>query len=424
MKNNNKTAYAGIDLGTSGCRLIVIDQAEDIVFEDRIIYTDDSMQTPTLWWQSVSQLILNLPQNIAEKIAAISIDGTSGTLLLTDAQGNPTSPALLYNDTCAIVQAERIKAIAPENSGSHGAGSSLSKLLFLLENYPNNNHAYALHQADWISNKLMGKFGFSDENNCLKLGFDSVKQCWSDWMKKLAFPLHLLPKVSPAGELIGTISQEMAKQLRLPNSVKIIAGTTDSIAAFIATGASELGEAITSLGSTLAIKLISDRPIFSSKMGVYSHKLGEHWLVGGASNTGGAVLRKFFSVEEMRQMTAELNPTQLLNLGYYPLTKAGERFPVADPDKQPILYPRPDSNVQFFQAILEGIADIEVQAYKSLKELGSPYPNSIFTVGGGNANHHWTRIREAKACIAIKNPKYSEAAYGSALLAARATKKI
>ena len=65
IKNNNKAAYAGINLGRSGCRLIIIDQAEDIVFEDRIIYTDDSMQTPTLWCQSVSQLLLNLPYNIA-----------------------------------------------------------------------------------------------------------------------------------------------------------------------------------------------------------------------------------------------------------------------------------------------------------------------------------------------------------------------
>lgn len=58
----------------------------------------------------------------------------------------------------------------------------------------------------------------------------------------------------------------------------------DSIAAFLAVGIdpSELGAAVTSLGSTLAVKLLSDSRVDDAAYGVYSHRLGDTWLVGAA----------------------------------------------------------------------------------------------------------------------------------------------
>jgi sugar (pentulose or hexulose) kinase len=55
----------------------------------------------------------------------------------------------------------------------------------------------------------------------------------------------------------------------------VCAGTTDSIAAFVAAGVSQPGEAVTSLGSTLAVKLLSQQRVDDAAYGVYSHKLGE-----------------------------------------------------------------------------------------------------------------------------------------------------
>jgi len=254
----------------------------------------------------------------------------------------------------------------------------------------------------------------------LKLGYDSVAGNWPTWMNSLNFPLNLLPKVYATGDTLGVISDKMAKQLQLPNTIKIIAGTTDSIAAFIATGASQIGEAVTSLGSTLAIKVISDQPIFSPEMGVYSHRLGDLWLVGGASNTGGATLLKYFTLQKMQAMTPKLMPEKLLNLGYYPLPKIGERFPIADPEKKPRLLPRPKEDIDFFQAILEGITNIEKQAYKTLERLVALYPVCIYSVGGGSRNIQWTKMRKSIIDEKIIKPRYNEAAYGVALLAANA----
>ncbi|MEZ5452826.1 MAG: ATP-binding cassette domain-containing protein, partial [Thiothrix sp.] len=193
--------YAGIDLGTSGCRLIVTDARGGIQAATRVVYPANVEQTPELWWSAAQQVLAELPDSIRASLQAIAVDGTSGTILLTDAQGNPTTPVLMYDDARAVEQSRRIATVAPRESGAHGATSSLAKLLWLLENFPNQPHAHALHQADWIAGKLAGHLGFSDENNCLKLGYDPVKREWPRWVKSLV-PEHLLPGVFVPGEKI------------------------------------------------------------------------------------------------------------------------------------------------------------------------------------------------------------------------------
>ncbi len=62
---------------------------------------------------------------------------------------------------------------------------------------------------------------------------------------------------------------------------------------------------------------------------------------GGASSTGGAVLKEFFTSEQLKELSAQIDPDQPSGLDYYPLTKPGERFPVNDPHLEPRLTPRP-----------------------------------------------------------------------------------
>jgi sugar (pentulose or hexulose) kinase len=209
----------------------------------------------------------------------------------------------------------------------------------------------------------------------------------------------------------------------LPARCLLVAGTTDSIAAFIATGACETGEAVTSLGSTLVLKLISDKPVFSSRLGVYSHRLGDSWLAGGASNSGGKVLLQYFDPARMKQLTPMLEPETPTGLDYYPLAQAGERFPRNDPGLQPALEPRPDDEVKFFQALLEGIAGIEAEGYRALSQLGAPAVSKVFTSGGGSTNPAWRKIRELKLGVPVEIAGHSEASYGAALLAMRAIVK-
>ena len=102
------------------------------------------------------------------------------------------------------------------------------------------------------------------------------------------------------------------------------------------------GDGVTSLGTTLTLKLLSDKPVFAPDFGIYSHRIGEQWLAGGASNTGGAAIGKFFTAEDIARLTPLLDPDHPTGLDYYPLPRPGERFPVNDPNFQPRLEPRPD----------------------------------------------------------------------------------
>jgi len=420
------TLAVGVDLGTSGCRAIAVDSDDrSIVAQARVSLPASqktpegvSEQNPADWWQGVRQVLHELTGDLkGHRIDAIAVDGTSATLLLTDADGDPLTAALMYDDTRAQDLLPRIAAAAPEESPVHSAGSSLAKLLHLIDHFALPIGYRVVHQADWITGRLLGRYDFSDENNALKLGYDPIHRRWPQWMEALGIDMETLPEVVPAGRRLGVISSAAAKATGLSEGTKVIAGTTDSTAAFLATGAQQPGDAVTSLGSTLVLKILSEIPIADTSRGVYSHRLGDRWLVGGASNSGGAVLARFFDDEAMTRLSKALTPDHPTDLDYYPLLKPGERFPINDPNYPPRLTPRPEDDRLFFQALLEGIARIEQQGYALLQELGAPAPRRILTTGGGARNEPWRRIRERLLGVPVSAASQQEAAYGAALLA-------
>ncbi len=420
--------HIGIDLGTSGCRAIAIDdrgrpQGEASVALPAPRHNGARCeQDPALWWQATRDcLTLLLTRIPASEVAAIAVDGTSATLLLTDADGRPLGPALMYNDSRATEQAARIATIAPADTAAQGPTSALAKLLWLRDEGLTQQACHALHQADWIAAQLSSRLGVSDINNALKLGFDPQTNTWPDWLEALDLPRSLLPEVVAPGTPLAPLSTDNARHFGLPADTLMVAGTTDSTAAFLATGASRPGEAVTSLGSTLVLKVITERPVFDARYGIYSQPLAvdgqRRWLVGGASNSGGAVLRQFFSDAQMREMTPRLYPERRLCLEYYPLPAPGERFPINDSRLAPRMTPRPHDDTRFFQALLEGISRIEKRGYDLLAELGAPYPISVRSTGGGAQNSAWAAIRRSLLGVPMLSAKHSEAAMGAALLA-------
>ena len=424
--------FLGIDIGTSGIRGSAINEDENeiashhIAFENSQTENTRNEQNPTIWSTQLDSLISEISRHIQQldsphQIVAIAIDGTSSTLLACKKDGTQLPPAMMYNDQQSDKQAEIISRFAPIDTAVHSASSSLAKALFLLEKHPETE--LFCHQADWLSASLTGQYGISDENNCLKLGYDSVNQCWPEWLfhnnENTALTKNQLPTVVSPGTKIGQVTTALIEKYHLAKHCTVFAGTTDSNAAVLATGAKQLGDAVTSLGSTLVIKLFSDKPIFNPEYGIYSHRLNNQWLVGGASNSGGSVLLQYFTTAQLKELTEQINTAQLTGLDYYPLPATGERFPVNDKNKKNNTEPRPTSNVEFFQALLEGIANIESDGYKKLESLGATPPQRIYTAGGGSSNMAWVEIRNKISGINIVKATHSEACYGSALLAKR-----
>lgn len=407
----------GIDFGTSGARAIVIDIEGTIQAEARYDFeAQAAADWVTTWHKGLFSLIEQIPLKLRSKISAIAIDGTSSTVLLCDRLGNTLAAPLLYNDARGAAVLETLKVIAPPNHTVLSATSSLAKLLWLRQLPCFSNAKYLLHQADWLAFLLHGQLGISDYHNALKLGYDVEQLNYPDWLTRLPI-IELLPKVLAPGTPVANVTSDVATRLGLRRDCLVCAGTTDSIAAFLASGASTPGIAVTSLGSTLVLKLLSRTRIEDSRFGIYSHRLGDLWLTGGASNTGGAVLRQFFTDEQIKRLSRQIEPSTESSLDYYPLLKPGDRFPINDPTLPPRLKPRPNNPVDFLHGLLESIARIELKGYQLLQNLGATELTKVYTAGGGAVNPTWTAIRARHLQVPLISPVHTAAAYGTALLA-------
>lgn len=411
---------AGIDLGTTGARVVVMTPSLEIVAQGAagLDQRGTRAQSPQAWWQAVETALKQAVSGIDRtSIRAIAVDATSGTVLPVDAEGNPLAQPLMYNESVRDEAVhERIASVIAGESAAHGPTSGLAKAL-AFQDIPDVKKV--LHQADWIAGRFTGRFDTSDENNALKTGYDPIERRWPEWIAATGLPLDLLPRVETPGTPIGLLAPPIAKAFGLAEDVAVIAGTTDGCASFLATGATEAGDGVTILGSTLTLKLLCERPVFAPRFGVYSHRINGLWLAGGASNTGGKVLSQYFTGEEIMRLSKEIDPLTETGLDYYPLSKPGERFPVMGPDLLPRLTPRPASDAQFLKAMLEGIASIEKSGYDQLTALDAPALRSVRTVGGGAGNPAWTAMRRHRLGVPFLAVASEQAAAGAARLALR-----
>ncbi|MFQ3679697.1 MAG: FGGY-family carbohydrate kinase [Pseudanabaenaceae cyanobacterium] len=411
--------FIGIDFGTSGVRAAAVDEAHRLQAFSRCEYV---LQDPQTWRPALEAVLAALPLTIRRQTRALAVDATSSTLVFGDSQGRIVLGPLLYNDPCGETVLPQIEAVAPQGHVVVAATSSLAKLLWALAgDRPSLTDTYLLHQADWLGFCLHGRLGFSDYHNALKLGYDVERLRYPDWFHDLDLPVRL-PAVQVPGSPVGLLLPDW-QALGFPPSCTVCAGTTDSNAAFLAsTGTPQpsVGTAVTSLGSTLVLKLLSERSVNDSRYGVYSHRLDvqgqPRWLVSGASNTGGSVLRQFFDEETLLTLSAQINPEVESPFSYYPLPSPGERFPVNDPHLVPRLSPQPEDPADFLQGLLESMARIEAKGYALLQVLGASRVQRVYTTGGGAANATWTKIRSRILGMVPQPPACTEAAYGCALL--------
>lgn len=63
------------------------------------------------------------------------------------------------------------------------------------------------------------------------------------------------------------------------------------------------------------------------------------------------MLRKHFTDAQLAELTERIDPSVPTGLHFYPLVAPGERFPVNDPELQPVLEPRPEDDAKFLQGV-------------------------------------------------------------------------
>jgi sugar (pentulose or hexulose) kinase len=409
-----------VDLGSSGLRLAVVERCGEQLAESASPYPRP-FNDPAGWQEGLIGLVSRLPGELRQRIAALALDGTSGTLLLCRQDGSRPDGllgwALPYHQACPeqAGQAHSIAGCGP----AAGCSGSLARALHLLEaaDQAGEPGPWLLrHQADWLMGWLLGDWSWGEEGNNLRLGWDPSGQRWLGGITAQPWAAGL-PRIAASGTILGRLTAAAAAMLGLPAGCRVVAGSTDANAGVLAADPGP-GDGVTVLGTTLVLKQWSPAPLRGP--GVSSHRIGGRWLVGGAANAGAGVLRQFFSDDQLTELSRQIDPSQPSGLQLRPLPGRGERFPIDDPVLEPILGPRPVSDARFLQALLEGLARHEAAGWTQLQRLGAPPIRRVITIGGGARNPQWRAIRQRLLSLPVLNRPGLSAALGMARLAASA----
>jgi len=400
--------YGGLDFGTSGARISIINHHKELILSNSVPYLY-SFKNPNTWINSCEKLLNSLPIEVKNKLNKLAISGTSGTLTASNVNGDPIGEAIPYYEACNEHKL-LIESLTSEEDHLQTPYSSLAKALKLIEKYGTN--ILLRHQSDWITGWFLKDWTHGEEGNNLKLGWDLKNESWpksylnTSWQK-------CLPQIVKSGKKIGQINPHLAERFLLNKKLILISGTTDSNASVIAAGLRK-EDGLTVLGTTMVVKKIIDNPI--KEQGITTHRVNGDWVCGGASNAGCGILSKFFSDLEINELSRQINPSISTSLNLLPLNSKGERFPINNSNLEPILCPRPVSDSLYLQALFEGLAKIELKGWEKLSKLTGSLPKKIITIGGGSKNPQWRIIREKIINIPIVSCNKTTS-FGTALLA-------
>ncbi len=400
--------YGGLDFGTSGARISIIDLNKELIYSNSVPYLYN-FENPNSWINSCKKLLDSLPITVKSNLSKLAISGTSGTLTASSLKGEPIGEAIPYHQACNEHKI-LLESLTAGQEHLRTPYSSLAKALNLIDKYGTN--ILLRHQSDWITGWFLKDWTHGEEGNNLKLGWDLTKESWPKSYLNTTW-LKCLPKIIKSGEIIGQINCDIAKRFNLNKKLILISGTTDSNASLIA---ANLGkeDGLTVLGTTIVVKKIINKPI--KVQGVTTHRVSGNWICGGASNAGCGILSKFYSDLEIKELSRQINPSKNTSLNLLPLNSKGERFPVNNSNLEPILGPRPVSDSLYLHALFEGLANIELKGWEKLCELTGSLPKKIITIGGGSKNPQWRKIREKIINIPIVSCN-KNTSFGTALIA-------
>lgn len=425
--------WIGIDLGTQSVRALAVTSDGEIRSSGQAPLTSDRRdsrheQNPDEWWSAVGLACRAATSGLrtTDRVRALSVCGTSGTVLLVDAQGNALTAGLMYDDGRAADEAERANALGHPLWTRLGYGAiqrvwGLPKWMWLAAHHK-NQPIYLAQQADYITGRLAGRRTAADLSNSLKSGCDTIEGRWDTaLMESLGLAPNRLPDLVRPGTQVGTVDRAAAAHTGLPEGAPIIAGMTDGCASQLASGAATSGSWNSVLGTTLVMKGKSPTLIHDPGGVVYSHRSPDgDWLPGGASSAGaGAFTRALGADADLNALSHQAGQSHEQPAVVYPLaSERGERFPFIAPDATLVLPDALSGNpVQTYRSLSYGLAAVERLCFDYLRATGFPTSGQVSLTGGGIKSAYLNRLRATMLNRTLVVPEIAEPALGMALLA-------
>lgn len=434
-------AYIGIDLGTSAVKLLLVDEQGKIHNEVTKEYPLEfpqpgwSQQNPEDWWNAVTEGIPELLAGFdAAQVAGIGCGGQMHGLVVLDKDDNVIRPAILWNDGRTAQQVDYMNGVIGKEKLSAltaniaFAGFTAPKILWMKENEPENfaKIAKIMLPKDYINYMLTGVHScdYSDASGMLLL--DVRNKCWSKEMLDICgISEKQMPKLFESYDCIGTIDPEIAKQLGIHGTVKVVAGAGDNAAAAVGTGTVGAGGCNISLGTSGTIFISSDNfgvdP--NNALHAFAHADGGYHLMGcmlSAASCNKWLCEDILGTSDYAAEQAGITDEKLgRNTVYFLPYLMGERSPINDTNARGTFVgmTMDTSRSDMVQAVLEGVAFAIRDSFEVAKSLGIEIPRSNIC-GGGAKSKLWQKIMANVLNIPLDSVVTEQGpGYGGAMLA-------
>ena len=396
----------GIDIGTSGCKVLLIDEKGNILKQASAEYPISvpepgwTEQSPDDWWLGVESCLAEINEPNPD---AIGVTGQMHGSVFLDAQGQVVRPALLWNDQRTVAECEQIEATVGSERlkeltcNPALTGFQLPKLLWLRNHEPSNFHLVrqVLLPKDFIRFKLTGVYA-TEVSDASGTGIFDVKgRTWSQQVADaLGINLELFPQVFESDE----ISAKTTPQSHLSEGIPVVGGGGDQAAAAVGTGAVEPGIISVSLGTSGVVftALPGSDQDHSGAAHTFCHA-NRGWHAMGVMLSCGGALRWYRdtlgggrSYDEIATSAAKSSPGSGMTFLPY-LT--GERCPHIDPQARAGFagFGLETTQSDFDRAVFEGLSFGLLGAFKLLKGLGAS-ATEIRVTSGGSKSDFWVQM--------------------------------
>ena len=407
--------YIGIDLGTSAVKLLLMNEAGQILNVVSRTYPLEfprpgwSQQNPEDWrkavWEGIPALLEGFDR---AQVAGIGAGGQMHGLVVLDEADRVIRPAILWNDGRTARQVAYLNETVGKDRLSAWtaniafAGFTAPKLLWMRENEPELfvKIKKIMLPKDYINYLLTGVHStdYSDASGTLLL--DVAKRRWSEEMLELCgLRAEQMPRLFESYETVGTLLPEAARALGLPESVRVAAGAGDNAAAAVGTGTVGEGGCNLSLGTSGTIFISSDRFRVdeNNALHAFAHADGGYHLMGcmlSAASCNKWLMEDIFRTEDYAAEQAAVSREKLgRNPVYFLPYLMGERSPINDTNARGmwIGMTMDTRREDLTQAVLEGVAFAIRDSLEVAGSLGISIGKSRIC-GGGAKSDLWLHI--------------------------------
>ncbi|WP_448651308.1 xylulokinase [Pseudomonas fluorescens] len=405
----------GIDLGTSELKAILMDVDGAVLAHAGVRLSVSrrqsgwSEQAPEDWWQACLQALDQLRAHAAfSQVTCIGLSGQMHGAVLLGADDRVLYPAILWDDSRAVAEAERLGPGFAEVTGSLPmAGLTAPKLLWLQQHEPEVFTAIdcVLSPKDYLRLRLSGERISEMSDAAGTLWLDVAHREWfTPMVRATGLAPAQMPRLVEGGAASACLTPSVATQLGLSAEVVIAGGGGDNPVAAVGIGAINAGDGFITLGTSAAIVAITDHAAGNPASAVHSfcHALPNRWYTMGAMLAGASCLRWVTrltgSQDEqtlLDQVQAQLSITQPVPLDtplFLPYL-AGERTPHNDPllrggfmnlghDCTPAI---------LGYAVMEGVGFGLLDALHAVQSAGASV-GACALVGGGARSEYWAQL--------------------------------